>query len=487
MAGTQSLQRSRAFVDFRGLSRWALLVFTTLVIGLFGAGAANAGLIRDSETEAFLRDINDPIFRAAGLNPKSVRIYIVNDGSVNAFVTAGQRMFYHTGLLLKAENPNQIAGVAAHETGHIAGGHLARGREGLSSASTPGLVVMGLGIIATIAGAPDVGLALLTGGATVAQRSVLAYTRVQEAAADQAAVTYLDQVGWSSEGLIEFFEFFREQQIIVSNGRGIDPYAVTHPLGSDRIQALRNRVSKSPFTGQEMDPELSHRFEMIKAKLWGFLDPYNAVLNRFPTHNTSKPARYARAIAYYRDGRVDQAVAEIDSLIAEEPKNQYFHELKGQILYESGRAEDAIASYKTARELSPDEPLLSLGYATTMLAADKTEADRDTARKALEILRVVAREDDENGWVFRQMAIAHYRMGDIGEANLATAEQYFRVRRYAEAREFAMRAKDKLPRGSQSWLRALDIIEVGTERAQRESENKRNPFGAFEVRTRIAE
>ena len=138
----------------RGL-KISALALTCAVIPVAQAHAQS--LLRDTEIEETLNDFTDPILRAGGLYPASVDIYLVNDPSLNAFVTRGQNIFLHSGLILEAENPNQLKGVIAHETGHIVGGHIVRSDYGNRSAYGSMLVAAGLGLAAILAGETSAG------------------------------------------------------------------------------------------------------------------------------------------------------------------------------------------------------------------------------------------------------------------------------------------------------------------------------------------
>ncbi len=421
-------------------------------------------LIRDAETERMLRRWTDPILAAAGLQPSSVRLYLINDPAINAFVTVGRRMFIHTGLILAADTPNQIIGVIAHETGHIAGAHVARFDDAAAAATTPALVTMALGILAVAAGAPDAGLALLLGGQHVAQRRFLSFSRIQEASADQAAVTYLDSLGTSSQGLIEFFGKFRDQELLVPGRR--DPFVRTHPLSSDRIAALRSRVGESPHTQVRDSAEDIRQLSLVKAKIRGFLDRPDVTFRRYPASDTSQEARYARTVAHFQQGSVQQALDEVNPLIEADPNNPYFRELKGQALFESGRPADAIAPYEKAVDLLPTEGLFKLLLGQALLATDETGTDKEVAARALVYLKEAARQDGQNSFVWHQLAIAYSRLENEVMANLATAERFYIAGNARQAVQFAARARARLAPGSPEWNRANDIL-IATREAVR--------------------
>ena len=409
-------------------------------------------IIRDTEIEAILRQDCDPIFLAAGLTPQNVQIHIVGDKELNAFSAAGQQVFLNTGLIIETKSPNQLIGVIAHETGHIAGGHIARSGEMGRSGIAPMILSMGLGVLAAIAGAPDAAAGLIYSSSYFAQLSVLGYSRVQESAADQAAVTFLEKSGQSGEGLVEFFNNFRYQEVFSDEKKY--PFFRDHPLSDDRIEALTARVNQQPHFHAVDSPEAIARHEIMKAKLEAFLNPPQQTFVEYPEANKSFPARYARAIAYYKELETDKAVRAIDTLIAEQPNNPYLWELKGQVLFEAGRAKDAEPAHRRSVELKPDAPLLRINLGQTLIATDD-KAKLDQA--ITEINRAITEEPDNAlGW--RLLSEAYDAKGEAGRARLAAAEQNFYLGQMRDARVFAMRARDLLKKDTPEWRRATDIV-----------------------------
>ena len=325
-----------------------------MIVALTAPPAAAQGrrlsFIRDAEIEHIIGRFAEPIFEVAGIDPDAVGIYLVSDSRPNAFVTGGQNMFFTTGLLIQTTGPDQLIGVIAHETGHMAGGHLARGQEQLESAQRTALVSALLGVAAAIAaGDAGAGAAVISGGQHVAERSFLTYSRTMETAADQAGVTYLDSVGITSEGMLSFFEQLEDQELLPQSRQA--EYVRTHPLTRDRIEFVRQHVRNSPATGRPLPDEDIDAYRRIQAKLIGFLEP-RAAISRYRNDQTIS-GRYARAIAQFRIGNLGEALGLMDGLIAAEPNNPFFHELKGQMLLENGDPAAARGSYERANALFP--------------------------------------------------------------------------------------------------------------------------------------
>jgi predicted Zn-dependent protease len=414
-------------------------------------------LIRDAEIEQLLRDYSQPILRAAGLAQQNVHVIIINDRSFNAFVVDGQRIFVNAGALMDAQTPNQIIGVLAHETGHIAGGHLSRLREQLAQAQTQSIIAMLLGMGAMVAGARggNVGgnpAVAVLGPQDSIMRSLLAYQRAQEEQADRAGVKFLTATGQSAKGMYDTFKRFADQSLFSS--RGADPYIQSHPMPTERVAALEVIAKTSPYWDKRDPPELQLRHDLMRAKLSGFLERPDTVARRYPLSDTSLPARYARAISTYLHSDLRLAIAQIDSLIQSQPNNPYFYELKGQALLEGGKPAESVSSLRRAVQLAPKPALIQVMLAQALIATNRA----DTADEAVGILRVaLTREPDvPNGYT--QLAMAYGRKGDLAQADLASAQAAAARGDLRTARELAARAKTRFAVGSPGWVKADDIV-----------------------------
>jgi predicted Zn-dependent protease len=427
-------------------------MLTAPVVPAFAQGDPGISIIRDTEIEEILHEDADPIFRAAGLEPKAVQIHIIQDPTLNAFSAGGQQLFLNTGLILEAKNPNQLIGVMAHETGHIAGGHIARSGGMGRAATMPMAVSIGLGILAALAGAPDAAAALVFSSGYFGEIAVLGYSREQEFRADQAAATYLERAGMSGRGLVDFFNNFRYQEVFDDERKF--PFFRDHPLTDDRIEALASRVQQQPHYGAVDPPEAIARHEVMRAKLEGFLDGGGQVLQDYPETDTSFPARYARAIALYRQTETGPALKAIDALLADQPNNPYLWELKGQVLFESGRAKEAEGPHRRSVELKPDAPLLRINLGQALIA----ENEPAKLDEAVQQIRRALGPEPDNALAWRLLAEAYDGKNDPGMARLAAAEQNFYLGQLLEARTFAYHARELLKKDSPEWRRATDII-----------------------------
>lgn len=427
-----------------------LILFAVIACLAFSVQAQerSISMIRDAESEALLREIAKPIFLEAGLVPQNINIYIINSSVLNAFVAGGQNMFLHTGLLTWSDDPNVVAGVIAHETGHIAGGHLVRMQEDLESASIGAIASMILGAATIVAGAPDAGSAILTGGNHIAQSSALRYTRSKEESADQAAVRYMDKLGISLEGLIKLLEELNSQQR--RQFEDINPYALTHPLSTERIQFLRSAMANSKSFTEPAPQAQKERYARMVAKIVAFIEDPAQVRRRYPASDNSMPAQMARAILAHRAGDTKTAVAVIDNLLTTNERDGFLYELKGQFLFEGGNVKSSITAYARAEELLPEEPLITLGLGSAYLADGQTDA-------AITALKKVTLMEKENALAWRQLGIAYGKAGKTLESYAALAEEAVLRKDAPTAKRFIALAKPLADHNGIILLRLNDM------------------------------
>jgi len=429
------------------------------MIAIAAGPAAALSLIRDAEIEATLERIAHPVFRAAAVNPATVQIYVVDDRQPNAFVAGGQNIFLNTGLLTELESIDELQAVIAHELGHITGGHLTRRDQGMQGAR--GIAAIGMlgAAAAAVSGAPEASVAIATTAGQAAQRSALAYSRTEEASADQSGLRYLAAAGGDPQAMIDVLARFRGQEAL--SARFVDPYAQNHPMWSERIALIEDRVAKLP-SGKGPSAEDAYWHERMVAKLGAFLDSPAQTLRRYPDGDTAEAAVLARAIAWHRRPDQARARAAMQALLATRPHDPFYRELEGQFLLESGQAAAAAASYRQAVALAPKQPLILGGLGRALLNMD----DDRVTQEARDALARSATSDPANGAVLRDLALAEARLGNEGAAALATAERFTLEGRFADANRNAARAVALLPEGSPGWRRAEDLSRL-TRRATR--------------------
>jgi predicted Zn-dependent protease len=418
-------------------------------------------VLRDTESEQLLRDYTRPILRAAGLEKQNIQVVIINDHAFNAFVADGHRIFVNYGALMQSETPNQIIGVLAHETGHLAGGHLAKMHEQLARAQTQMIIAMLLGAGAMAAGARggssdnglvNAGAAAVSAPQEIIRRSLLSYQRQQEENADRAAVKFLNATGQSAKGMYETFKRFTNDSLFAAHGA--DPYVQSHPMPAERVAALEQIARTSPYWDKKDDPALQMRHDMMRAKISAFMERQDTVYRRYPLSDTSMPARYAHAIATYLHGDLHSALVLIDGLIQAQPANPYFYELRGQALLEGGKPAEAIAPLRKAVQLSNHAPLIEMLLGQALVGTD----NKAYTEEAIAILRAAVARETEAPLGFTQLAMAYARKGDLADADLASAQAAYLRGDNKTARDLASRAKTRFAIGTPGWVKADDIV-----------------------------
>lgn len=409
-------------------------------------------IIRDTEIETVLRDWGTPIFKAAGLNPNAINIILVQNDSMNAFVAGGTNIFFYTGLIEKTDNPGELIGVLAHETGHISGGHLIKTREALERASYEAIIGTILGVGAAVATGDGGALSALSlGGQNIAQRRFLAHSRIHESSADQAALTFLEKTQMNPTGMLTFMEKLNAENYLPVNQQS--EYIRTHPLIDNRLQALKHRTHTSPFKNTDYAHEWTEQHRRIIAKLIGFTKP-GQVQWAYNDKDNSIAAQYARTIASYRLNHIDKAITQINALIDVEPQNPYFHELKGQMLFDFGKINESTKSYQKSLSLQPDAGLIRIALAHTLIES-KNKAEYD---QAITLLERALQDEPRSARAHRLLATAYGKTGRNNAAKIHLAEEALLQRNFSYARQHAEYVIANEQEGTSLWVNANDII-----------------------------
>lgn len=447
----------------RGWLRFCVVLLA--MVALAARPALAQQILRDAETEAFMADMSGPLVKAAGMDPRNVQVLVINDPEINAFVAGGQYVWVHSGLIAQADNVNQIQGVVAHELGHIEGGHIIRSGEGIKAATGITLLSLLVGAAAIAAGGAEAGMGIMGLGQQAAMGKFLAFSRAQESSADLAGARYLSAAGVSGKGSLEFFKKLQNQEYRLAIPQD-NSYGRTHPLSGERINVLREVYTVDPAWEKPVDPALEARFERIKAKLVGFVSEPTQTLIKYPESDKSIPAHYARAYAWHKSAYPQKALDEVEALLAAAPHDPYFLELKGQVLLESGRPQEAIAPLREA-VAETNQPLIAvlLGHALIATEDDANFAEAET------VLRNAVARDRENPFAWYQLGVVYERRGDIPRAALASAERYAMIGQDQMALRSADAAMQGLKAGTVDYLRAQDIAMVS--RAAVESQRKK--------------
>ncbi len=440
----------------------ALLLVLGLLSALLPAAQARAQVIlRDPDIEYSLERLARPVLNAAGLSPARVKIIVLKDSSLNAFVVDGRAIFIHSGLILKLRSAGELQAVIAHEAAHIANGHISRRLANMRSARTAaGLGLILSAVAAGAGGGAEAGAGLALGTTSAAQRVFLAHTRSEEAAADQSSARILADAGVDPAAMVGVLEMFRGQEVLSVSHQ--DPYARTHPLTRERLTRARAWAAALAPRGKP-DGEAGYWHARARGKLGAFIRSPAWALREAEKAPARDIALMMQAIAWHRIPKQKQAIAAIGKLARMRPKDPFVHELRGQILLESRRVKEAVQAYEKARALAPRSALIAAGYGRALLALDTPAANR----KALGVLEEARARDPRDPALLRDLALAHARAGQPGKAALATAERQALLGRLADAALHARRAADQLPRGSPAWRRAQDILTAARQARKR--------------------
>jgi predicted Zn-dependent protease len=446
--------------------RAAALLLLSLVLVTQPAMAQS--ILRDAETEAVLDEMAAPLIRAAGLEPKNVKVVLIGDPSINAFVAGGQIVYMNSGTIMQADNANEVQGVIAHELGHITGGHIIRSADGAKEATGITLLSLLAGIAAVAAGAGDAGMGIMMAGQQAAMGKYLAFSRTQEVSADAAGVKYLGGAGVSGRGSIAFFKRLQNLEYRLAIPQE-DSYGRTHPLSGERLSVLEHQYQASPAWNTKTDPGLEARFQRVRAKLKGFAQEAAQTFRDFPESNKTDPARYARAYAWHKTAYPEKATLEVDTLLARAPHDPYYLELKGQILLESGQPVAAIPPLREAVQETRSQPLISALLGHALIASE----DPKNLEEARTVLKAAVTRDNDNPFAWYQLGVVYEREGDLPRAQLATAERYNLLNQPQLALANARQAMAGIKEGTPDWLRAQDISMVSEAEVARNKKKKR--------------
>jgi len=431
----------------RGHAGLATLLLV-LVLAPIMAQAQSIRLLRDADIERGLAELAAPILRTAGLNPRRVRVLVVNDSGFNAFVIDHRAIFVNYGLILKAETPEMLQAVLAHEAAHIANGHIGRRVQNMRSASTAAGFGAALGLLAAAAGGGEAAAGVALGAQSSVLRNFLSHTRAEEASADRSAIGFLTAAGINPKGMVELHRIFAGQEVLSAASQ--DPYMRSHPLTRDRIRAAQAYVT-SAGDGPATDPEAAYWLARVKGKLSAFTRAPSWTKRRIASEAYADVKHMRAAVAHHRQHGFAKAQAEMQALLAARPKDGYYHELWGQILYENRRWSAAVSAFGTAARLSPKEPLILASLGRAQLAAGDPAAALKTMEQARDL-------DFRNASLLRDMSLAYAQTKQTGLAALVTAERYALQGRLTDAGPHAKRAVRVLPRGSPAWRRAQDVL-----------------------------
>ena len=426
-------------------------IFIILFSVFITFGAKCTTLINDTEIEKEITNIIMPVARAADISDERLKIYIVNDDSFNAFVRGGEDVFIYTGLLKQIKNPNALRAVVAHELGHTIGGHMVQMSERMHDEMVRTLIIQTLGIGLMVAGGnPSAGAGVMAGATGIAQQSMLAFSRDEERMADDMAVDLMVKANQNPNGLIEVFEQMRD--ISGEFETRINPNRVNHPLTGERINNAKTKISKLkkiPTRKQFEITQENKKYEILRAKLIGYLDTDKNVITQYPYSDKSDAAIYARAIANMRAGDLDTAKTGTQTLIKRYPNNPYYYELLGDIEYQYGAYDDSVHAYEQSLKLTKNAPQIETALALVLSERDKP-GDKSRAKELCK--RVILKEPSPlSYWILA-------RVTEAGESDWAMAEFYNMNGDKKNTKKYAKLAQKKSKKGSPEYIKSGDLL-----------------------------
>ncbi len=409
-----------------------------------------ASLINDTETEKLLYKLVEPLATAANIPDGRLKIYIINEEDFNAFVRGGEDVYVYTGLLKQIKSPSAFQAVVAHELGHMLGGHTAQMADRISAEIKRTMLIQALGVGLMVAGGnPSLGAGVMAGASGVATQSMAAFTRDEERIADDMGVDLIVRAKQNPNGFITVLEQMNEMTGAFE--AKINPNRINHPLTTERLKNVKAKIKDLDINYKTHDT-YSDEYEMVRAKLVGYLDTPKRVLELYPYSDKSDSGLYARAIANMRSGNLDGARMGAQTLISRNPDNPYYYELLGDIEYQFGHYDDSVQSYEKSLELTDNAPQIQ-----TALALVLTERNKPNDRpRAIELTKRATLSEPAplTYWVMSRA----YGDDDIGRSNWAMAEYYHMNGKSDNAKKYAKLAQKKLKKTDPEYIKAGDII-----------------------------
>ena len=438
------------------LSSFLTLLLSAMVmcsILLVGATSASAGMIRDAEIEAALEGLIAPLEEAAGYTRGTIKIRVILNNQYNAFVAGTHTVYVHSGLIKEADGVLEFLGVMAHEIGHIREGHVQRLDEAAADAGATATLATIAALAVAAGGSGDAAAGVLFGGTDQATRGYLATRRRDEAVADEIAMSLLEQTELSATGIRDQMQRMARQRSLPESRQSI--YYSTHPGSGERLQAFQDHVDQSEFSNRPAPPSAVHLYDRARTKVTAWTEaPQRILSSSSPLSDTAEFTVYARAIAHYRRGALDKALALMDQLLANHSDDAFFHEFRGDILFAKANPEAAADAYEASLSLRKHNPLVQLNLGRALIATGKD----DNLPKAVMALEFARRGEPKWAFVHRTYGIALGKSGRLAEADLALADEALLIGDRGRAIQLAKRVLKSPDLEPLVHSRASDIL-----------------------------
>ncbi len=437
----------------RLIRAYFLTVIYSITLAVYPISTARSNgisLISDAETQNYIAEIVKPLFKAANINFDKNKIFIVNDNSLNAFVSDGNYLFVNTGTIINSDDTNELAGILAHETGHILGGHIVRQKlkmENMHYVMLGSLIAAGVAAAST--GRGDAAMAVILGSHSSALNSMLNYQIQEERSADESAIKLLSKTKQSTNGLRRFMNKIRKRNALSGIEENI--YFRTHPMTSERLNHFIEASKTNNYSSKSI---LDTKHSLVKAKLSAFLNNKDKVWREYPKSEISPSSQYAHSILYFLEGDLSKSFNILDGLIEQQPTNPYFRELKGQFLFESGRFKESILAYKKALEILPKNPLIQISLSQAIIESSSKNKELQEAINLLQ--QSLINFKTPMGW--QLLSQAYNKIGNHNASLYAAAEFNYAIGNLQGALKHLENAKKSINNQS-LYLKISDLEE----------------------------
>ena len=450
----RSLEAWTPFLNTRSRIKSGMTILLLLLLPFTSNAAAT--MVRDSEMENIIIEAVNPIVKVSGATGK-INLFFIQDPQVNAFTPGGNDIYIFTGLISKFHDVDIIQGVVAHELGHVVGHHVSRMASDIENQQKAALGGIAIGLAAAIAsGNPGALMAGAIGGVDVATTNILSFSRTFESSADQAAFASLEKSGNSAIGMKEMFAYFEADQRAAMP----DPYNQTHPLSSERINALNNFMTHSKYKTSTSSKSLEARYERMSYKILAFTETPEFALQEAAKLKKPNIALYMKAVAYMRMGQMTPALAAIDPLLKGAPEDPYYNELKGQILFEFGKPE-SLPYFVKASSLLPNDALMKMNVAIVALNVHRDNPSE--LQRFLPYLKFIQNKEPKSLTTYYYLSLYYEAMGNESLRQVYLA-MYYDKQGDPKGKMFAKSALKILTKDTPEWYWAQDIVDREKER-----------------------
>ncbi|MDR0556096.1 MAG: M48 family metalloprotease [Holosporaceae bacterium] len=406
--------------------KWLRALLISVFVTAVQQPAWSLTLIRDAEVEDLLKEMLQSVFKVAGLNPKSAKVYVIKSSSINAFTIGNGYVFITSGLLFRFPNPLQILGILCHETAHIAARHIDRLITALKTSSRNSIFAILTGMLVAAVTGRQEAIAMILGYAETDLRLFLRFNRSEEMAADLLAATYLEKLGFAVDVFIDVLLAFERMDILNGNAN-LPAYLSDHPPTGDRMAALQKKVTNKQYTPPR---ELLCRFRRAQIKLLAYLGQHNL-------RTIAPQDEYAQTIYLRRTGKVREAIEILRTLVRDNPGDIYYKESLAQTLYEYGELPEAIRVYQEIYHKDVNM-LIKVNLAHVLITAQQ-QLDQ-----AISILEAATYVDDVDSNVYRLLSIAYGKQRKYGLAMFSLGMEQLLQQNFRLAEEIFTECLTKL-------------------------------------------